>query len=230
MRPYAHCEYDSGFLIFDRRGQGKEVWRLASQYDRSPAPPEELQADVQFTINEFFPPSKGYFRPWAVLTVPQTGRAFRFVYPTLAVVGTQNAYLYDIPTCELVKTIPNLQIIVHGETLGEINYVEVDSNHVYVCGSIQLRIFDRTSGALIFSISSTHYNIVDRGITVQPRPESIPTGSVTVCPLIAHRGTLRSRRSTTAEFVAGRFTPNNTLIRILQLAHDLHGFSARKQR
>ncbi|KAF8632726.1 hypothetical protein AX15_001722 [Amanita polypyramis BW_CC] len=33
VRPYAHCEYDHGYLIFDRFGASKEVWRLA-EYDR----------------------------------------------------------------------------------------------------------------------------------------------------------------------------------------------------
>ena len=35
VRRYAHCEYENGFLIFDRLGAAKEVWRLATLWPAS---------------------------------------------------------------------------------------------------------------------------------------------------------------------------------------------------
>ncbi|KAK2461349.1 hypothetical protein APHAL10511_006634 [Amanita phalloides] len=56
VRPYAHCEYGHGYLIFDRLGGSKEVWRLAdydyyypsspSSSDETPPPPLTVAPEV----------------------------------------------------------------------------------------------------------------------------------------------------------------------------------------
>ena len=95
MRQYAHCEYGSGFVIFDRFGQDKEVWRLASEAEESPARRDEQQHQIYDLVSNHIPVTKGTFKPWAVLHIPELTRAYRFVYPTLLVVGTEKAYLWD---------------------------------------------------------------------------------------------------------------------------------------
>ena len=152
VREYAHCEYGNGFLIFDRFDQGKEVWRLASEYHESPAPPDEMQQQVSYTINNYIPTSKGSFKPWAVLATPEFTRAYRFVYPNLLVAGVQKAYVWDVLTCELVQVVSDIQAVVNGHPLGLITYVELSPLHVLICGHEELRFFDRISGALVFRI------------------------------------------------------------------------------
>ncbi|KAH9991527.1 hypothetical protein BJV77DRAFT_521206 [Russula vinacea] len=57
VRSYAHCEYENGYLVFDRFEGEKEVWRLASDFaDGEPeeaphAPPDEKQRRA----HAFFP-------------------------------------------------------------------------------------------------------------------------------------------------------------------------------
>ncbi|KAH9059600.1 hypothetical protein EDB87DRAFT_769565 [Lactarius vividus] len=54
VRSFAHCEYDNGYLVFDRQGGddgAKEVWRLASDLSiegeaATDAPPDGRQVDA----------------------------------------------------------------------------------------------------------------------------------------------------------------------------------------
>lgn len=191
----------------------KEVWCLSSRYDASPAPPEQFQAVVAFTINRSFAHSKGHFRPWAVLTVPEFGRAFRFVYPTLVVVCFETAYLYNVLSCELSQTIPDIQVAINGKNLGGINYVELGPQYVFICGSIQLRIFDRTSGALVYCISSTEKRIVNGAITVHRSPEIFSQGApIRVDKLRRDPGTPQSSTLSVPEFVGGKFDQVGTVV------------------
>ncbi|EKM53433.1 uncharacterized protein PHACADRAFT_197864 [Phanerochaete carnosa HHB-10118-sp] len=164
VRRYAHCEYGNGFLIFDRFGHGKEVWRIASEPEESPASRDESQYRVYQCIAPLFPESKAAFKPWAVLTTPEHTRAYRFVYPMLLVAGPEKAYLWDVPRCDIARVIPDIQTPMAGEILGDINYVELSPLHVIICGSRQLRLFDRTSGACVWymrtSPAGQHYKSI----------------------------------------------------------------------
>ncbi|KAI0821360.1 hypothetical protein BC629DRAFT_1460351 [Irpex lacteus] len=178
VQRYAHCEYENGFLIWNR-DDSKEVWRLASQYESSPAPRDELQELISFTINRYMPTSKGHFKPWALLTPPETGNAFRFVYPTLAVVGVNAAWLFDVERAQMVKTINYIQKPVAGGFLGAINYVELSDQHVLMCGSSQLRFFDRSSGAIVHAITRedvTSEESKRQGITFHRHTDSLDGG------------------------------------------------------
>lgn len=155
VHAYAHCEYSNGFLVFDRLGSEKEVWRLAAEYNHSPHPADEFQEAVAFTINTYPSTSKGYFKPWAMLVTPEIGRAYRFVYPVLLVASLNTAYLYDVESANLIQTIHNIQFLRDDEHLGSINYVESSPLHVLICGGNQLRIFERESGSLLYHISSS---------------------------------------------------------------------------
>ncbi|GJE91392.1 F-box protein [Phanerochaete sordida] len=176
VRRYAHCEYGNGFLIFDRFGQGKEVWRVSSDPEESPAPRDDSQHQICETISRYIPETKGTFKPWAVLTTPEATRAYRFVYPTLLVAGAENAYLWDVPRCEIVQVIPDIQASIAGENLGRINYVELSPLHVIICGGRQLRLFDRTSGACVWHLQTTTAGPPCRSL--QYTPASVPPANI----------------------------------------------------
>jgi hypothetical protein len=99
------------------------------------------------------PTNRGHFRPWALLQMPESTRAFRFSYPTLLSAGANNAYLWDVPTSCLVETISNIQAPNQDGILESIRYVEVNDQYAFFCGSNQLRIFARGGGALVYHLS-----------------------------------------------------------------------------
>ncbi|THH20205.1 hypothetical protein EUX98_g8626 [Antrodiella citrinella] len=158
VRAWAHVEYGNGFLIFDRFGEYKEVWRLATHMGTeactNACAPDVLQSGHSDFAEQRNPSSdlRGHFKPWALLRSPEWGRAFRFVYPTLLVGSFSKAYLFDVESGSLVQTVENTQQ-VDGVPLGEIHYVEVSDQHVFICGSVELRAFNRTDGRLAFRMS-----------------------------------------------------------------------------
>jgi len=155
VRSWAHVEYGNGFLIFDRFGEYKEVWRLVDHCQAVVRPTTFPPDTIQLAHSSASESSslgrnrRGEFEPWALLRSPEWGRAFRFVYPTLLVGSFLKAYLFDVESAQLIQTIENTQQI-DGEPLGEIHYVEVNDRHVFICGSVELRIFNRTDGRLTF--------------------------------------------------------------------------------
>lgn len=148
VRSYAHCEYENGYLVFDRFDGKKEVWRLASDFvDGEPevapyAPPDEKQKRTY----EFFatvPPHRryaphGHFRPWAKLSFPTFTRAYRLAYPTLLCAGMDRAYLHDVRTGRLIQSID-----IRPE---DICYVDVNERYVFVCEPEALHVFSRADG------------------------------------------------------------------------------------
>ncbi|KAI0359683.1 hypothetical protein OH77DRAFT_1518061 [Trametes cingulata] len=157
VRRYAHCEYENGFLIFDRIGISKEVWRLETLYDAAEEPtrwrPDQDQLNAWQTASLQYSASapRGHFRPWALIETPEFGRAYRFVYPGLLVSGLRKAYVWDVRTGELILELENVQ----GDTpVGDINYVELSAKHVFVCSSSALRVFSRENRSLILEIPS----------------------------------------------------------------------------
>lgn len=151
------------------------------------------------------PTSKGHFKPWALLTPPETGNAFRFVYPTLAVVGVNAAWLFDVERAQMVKTINYIQKPVAGGFLGAINYVELSDQHVLICGSSQLRFFDRSSGAIVHAITRedvTSEESRGRGVTFHRHTDSLDGGWGT--SLVGfHPGVAEPDATDELEFVAG---------------------------
>ncbi|KAG7090469.1 hypothetical protein E1B28_009584 [Marasmius oreades] len=173
IKEYAHIEYQNGYLIFDRLGDRKEVWRLATLKDPSPLPPDidvekppipyaqkqQLVASLEAATAYAHTYPHGHFVPHALLEMPSRTRAFRFFYPTLLVGGYDHAFCYDVPTRKLVQTVSSVQTPqVNGErlaTLGDLNYVEVSPRHVFICGEHSLRVFSRESGGCVFDMPST---------------------------------------------------------------------------
>lgn len=95
---------------------------------------------------------RGCFKPWALLTTPEFGRAYRFVYPTLLVVSLAKAYLYNVVEGKLIQVIElaadDDDWIVH------INYVEVNDKYVFVCCTGYLRIYARSTGENVLRIAA----------------------------------------------------------------------------
>lgn len=155
---YAHCEYDHGYIIFNSQDNSKEVWRYARDFQDSEIPddfkPDDsmVEASRHAAQRHASPTSRGHFRPWALLHMPESTRAFRFSYPTLLSAGANNAYLWDVPTSCLVETITNIQAPNPDGILGSITYVEVNDQYAFFCGSNQLRIFARGGGALVYHL------------------------------------------------------------------------------
>ncbi|KAJ6601291.1 hypothetical protein DFH09DRAFT_1127363 [Mycena vulgaris] len=167
VHSYAHCEYDSGYLIFDRLGGEKEVWRVADEVGMTPdsptfAFPDEKQNNISSwaaELHDFPLTSRGHFKPWMVLKPPALTRAFRFISPTLIAASDVSFFMWDITTGELVQVMRDIQISVDGvgstTSLGNLNYVEVSPRHAFVCGSNALRVFSRASDRCVLDIPSS---------------------------------------------------------------------------
>ena len=162
----SRCEYDNGYLIFDRElGYGstrKEVWRLASDFvDESEvaadAPPDSEQmavsADVANLYRHYVP--HGQFRPWALLRLEFVGQ-YRLAYPTLVCANKEYASLYDVRTGSLVQTIN-----IHLQSFCS---VDVNERYVFVCELEVVHVFSRESCIEVLRIpvhATTHSQRVE---------------------------------------------------------------------
>lgn len=118
--------------------------------------PDDLQKGISNQMAERYRgcSDRGQFRPWALLQTSEWGRAFRFVYPILLVSSFEKAYLYDVETGNLVQTIKDTQAVVGGDTLGDINYVELNESYVFICGTQELRVFNRSNGTIALQLTN----------------------------------------------------------------------------
>ncbi|KAJ7110343.1 hypothetical protein C8R43DRAFT_164647 [Mycena crocata] len=222
VHAFAHCEYGAGYLIFDREGGQKEVWRVLDDTEAPDSPtfasPDETQHDISSSAAELhgFPlTSRGHFKPWMVLNPPAPTRAFRFVFPTLLAATTLSLFIWDITTGELIQIIRDTQLspdgVGSGTHLGRINYVEISARtdgHAFICGSNTLRVFSRTSGRCVLDIPSTQVSyakntytfVVDGSHEENWLPHSVlkpqPTNHQIVLP------TANGRRRLMDEFIA----------------------------
>lgn len=158
---YAHCEYDRGYIVFNRHDDCKEVWRRTVDTEgvqfpeTSPPDHKMLEASTQAAATHGSADYRwGHFKAWALLRIPETSRAFRFSYPTLLASAKNNAYLWDVPRSQLTLVIRDIQRSHHGVLLGNINYVEVNDLYVFICGAGGLRIFAREGGTLLYQLST----------------------------------------------------------------------------
>ncbi|KAI0056022.1 hypothetical protein BV25DRAFT_1921346 [Artomyces pyxidatus] len=190
VRPYAHCEYGNGFLVFDRIGNSKEVWRLACDFhdDERPAlcPPDAAQCRVSAVAAQRHCEygGRGHFRPWALISFPETTLAYRFVYPTLLSANDSRAFLYDVRTGALVQTVED---VVRDED--DVNYVELSARHVFVCGSGEVRIFSRETGQRVMQIQSLIF--VERVLAADidsQQPQNAVVSPLPLVPIDAYDG------------------------------------------
>ena len=173
VRRYAHCEYEKGYLIFDRNNVMTEIWRLEIEYDPSSVPqesiPDEAQIEAWRKASRQYSHTglRGHFRPWCVMEAPEFTRAYRFVYPNFLVSGLRKAYLWDVPTGRLTLEVENVQGNSAG---GDINYVELSVYHIFVCSTSALRVFSKTNGHLVLEINSYQLVYSDVRMAVQLDP------------------------------------------------------------
>lgn len=88
---------------------------------------------------------RGQFVPWACLLIPEDCRAFKLTRGTLLVSGAQRAFLYDIEKAELRQTIDI-------QTRGQLRYVDVGEQHIFIVSTLQLNVYDRENGSCVLSI------------------------------------------------------------------------------
>lgn len=150
-------------MIFDRDNGDKEVWRRLSDSSEhvveESSAPDAMQREVyDQTCKSLSFAVDGYFRPWAVLHMPERTSAFRFVYPTLIVAASDHAYLWDIPSGKLIQTLEGIQYVgsedLFNEILGRVTYVEISERHVFISGEFCLRVFSRATGKSVLDLTS----------------------------------------------------------------------------
>ncbi|KAJ3815188.1 hypothetical protein F5876DRAFT_31173 [Lentinula aff. lateritia] len=205
VKQYAHLEYGEGFLIFDRLGGNKEVWHLASGFPsthpESNTLPDQISASEESYQKHAATYPKGHFKPWAILRMPRLTSAFRFVYPTLLVGAWDHAFLWDIPSRELVQTITSIQeaedpnsafavVVANAPSfdapaprlgpLGNLNYVDVDEKHIFICGVTALRVFSRATGKCVLDVSSARREFGSRKFSITYESETPTEGAALV--------------------------------------------------
>lgn len=233
VRPYAHCEYGEGFLIFDYIDGSKEVWRHIPDWNDEEAAaviPGAMPTARQLRVfrratqrhrAEAARSVRGHFRPWAILRPPLTTRAFRFSYPTLAAAASDNIYLWDVRTGTLIQTIEQIQHGLHSNDdesqvemvlnpLGDINYIEVSEKYVIICGDDSLRVFSRATGKVVLDIPSSRHPISTWNLSLSPnRPthdaRAWPSVSLISQEVVCQRVPMPASREVIAdEFIAGK--------------------------
>lgn len=135
----AHVEYDSGFAVFTKWRNGREVWRRSTDQLNpgsflpcSPHPKQILAAQMWCGMTEVptttLPSSmsnsqhaeprpacqlgrRGMYLPFALLEDPAPCRASRFVFPHVVCTSeeSEEAYIWHVPTSMLVETIKILR-------------------------------------------------------------------------------------------------------------------------
>ena len=161
--PFVHCEHDEGYIVFNRFNGCKEVWRRRVDVLDIPdeawpsephnKPDEDMIEANQFAEGLYLDPSRsrdpdhlrGQFVPWARLLVPENGRAFKLTRRTVLVSSAQRAFLYDIEKAELQQTI-------EVETSGQLRYVDLSEQHIFIVSILRLNVYDRASGSCVLSI------------------------------------------------------------------------------
>ncbi|KAH9942220.1 uncharacterized protein BXZ73DRAFT_41118 [Epithele typhae] len=211
IRRNAHCEYENGFLIFDRPFQHQEVWRLESIYSEFPPPAYGPPDARQFAAYRYArqghphpsPDRRGHFRPWSFITAPDGAHAYRFVYPDLLICGNQVAWIWDVRTGQRTFELHGVQ----GEPgQGDINYVELSPRHVFICSTSALRVFSRQTKQCVLVLHSyqMEYANVHMPIPLAPSNQRQGTADEDEVVLLPAEATLSSEiySASYAEFSA----------------------------
>ncbi|KIM47186.1 hypothetical protein M413DRAFT_440688 [Hebeloma cylindrosporum] len=126
VRAYAHLEYGQGYVIFDRQDGNKEIWRRTVDITNAP---QEIEVDPCCLPDGRMHSVAGYmstltsthslttahrnaqFSPHALLRMPEPTRAYRHVFPTLAVASFERAFMFDVRTGARIQTLEGIQTI-----------------------------------------------------------------------------------------------------------------------
>ncbi|KAF9777862.1 hypothetical protein BJ322DRAFT_513946 [Thelephora terrestris] len=167
--PLSRCEYDKGYIVFSRRSDGfKEVWRrradvLGIPEDAWPSEldnkPDEHMLKARLVVEDLYLDDsrmgdlehlRGQFIPWARLLIPEDiddGHTFKLNRGTLLAFNAEKVFLYDIEKAELQQTVEVTPV-------GNVRYVDVSEQHVFILSPMQLSVYDRVSGLHVLSIPS----------------------------------------------------------------------------
>jgi len=74
---------------------------------------------------------------------------FKLTRGSLLVSSASSAFLYDVRKAELQQTIE-----VHSFGFGQLRYVDISEQHVFVISTLRLSVYDRTSGSNVLSIDA----------------------------------------------------------------------------
>ncbi|KAG5637600.1 hypothetical protein H0H81_003991 [Sphagnurus paluster] len=222
VRPYAHCEYGAGFVIFDYIDGSKEVWRRVDDFRDEEPPvireslPTQRQWRVSATAERKYATAstkRGHFRPWASLHPPQITRAFRFSYPILGAAAWDAVYLWDVRTGVLVQTIETIQLGPADDEddhnlvfLGDINYIEVSEKYVFLCGIHSLRVFSRETGKSVLDFSASRIPIAASHFSISPDRPVVEVEGASLVLQNLNRAVLPSEHPyiIVDEFIAGQ--------------------------
>ncbi|KAF7325535.1 F-box domain-containing protein [Mycena kentingensis (nom. inval.)] len=169
VTPWAHLEYDDGYIVFNRGGHSseKEVWRLVPDGSDAATAPDAPPDEAQLRAAAALVPTALRFAPWALLKPPpsESTHAFRFAYPTLIAASESTLYFWDVPSGALVQSIPYSDV-------GELNYVEVSRQRPdagglgLVCGTQALRGYSRALGTCVLDIPSSQHFYADNAYSL----------------------------------------------------------------
>ena len=210
VRSTARCEYDNGYLVFDRRSGEMEVWRLASDFSAegevaTHSPPDHEQMDASAraaTMYHQYAP-RGQFRPWALLAPPHFTCAYRLVYPTLICAKFNEVSLHDVRTGSLVQTLRAY--------VPDICYVDVNERHAFACGSTAVNVLSRESGRVILWVNADATPWHRNGILlVEPPPFDKFITPLSVSPSVEKNH---------SKFIAGELTHTPRFTQIFHTPH-----------
>ncbi|KAF9643602.1 hypothetical protein BDM02DRAFT_3123197 [Thelephora ganbajun] len=166
--PLAHCEYDEGYIVFDRIGSYVEIWRrridtLDIPEEAWPLEPHNKPDSLMIEANliaqaQYLDTSRGrdpdhlrgQFAPWARLLIPEDPDdelAFKLTRGTLLASGAYKAFLYGVEKAELQQTIE-----LHTFGSEQLRYVDVSNQHIFIVSALHLNVYDRANGSHVLSI------------------------------------------------------------------------------
>jgi len=95
--------------------------------------------------------NRGHFYLFALLSPPKATSASRFIYPhlLLATHFLEHAYIYDIPSNRLLKTI---ELGGPDEQIHQIYYVEHNLKHIFICTRYVVYVYGKEDGRLFLKL------------------------------------------------------------------------------
>lgn len=154
------------------------MWQRASDFEASSLSPDPDPAQIRAARDSTTgPPSRGIYYHFMVITNPSPHLTFRLVYPRLAVssLSTNTVYIWDLPTATIIQTLPldisNDDSSLFDEWQHRPHMVEINTDHVFLCGSKRLRVYSLSSGDIVFELQSS--------IPSHKTPHSLSIASIT---------------------------------------------------
>ncbi|GJJ13222.1 hypothetical protein Clacol_007473 [Clathrus columnatus] len=145
---YAHVEFTNGFMVFTRRGDAIDVWRRKRDARNAFRPPTLYNDYIQLRAQNIAWQSglsisqddRGAFVPWTTILPSHSIHALRAVNSKLLLASQRvgEAYVYDLPTGQLLQTI---QFRDREDPLVDVSYVELGQRHAFICTRSDVLIF-----------------------------------------------------------------------------------------